>query len=90
MKGDRATSRLYVELTAHLIDREIATFRRGEQAALVTFSNVAKLARNATDELTAAQARRPHDACACPDLRHRSSRTRRLGRSAVHGQVQKF
>jgi len=32
----------------HLVDREIAKFRRGEQAALVSFANVAKLARNAS------------------------------------------
>jgi hypothetical protein len=56
MEGDMASKRLYVELMAHLIDREIAKFRRGERAALVSFSNVAKLAGNAIDELTAAQA----------------------------------
>jgi hypothetical protein len=90
MEGNTASKRLYVELMAHLIDREIAKFRRGERAALVSFSNVAQLARNATDELTAAQARGPRDACPCPDLRHRSSRARRSGKGAVHGQVQKF
>jgi len=51
MKSHAATRRLYVELAAHLIDREIAKFRRGEQAALVSFTNVARLARNARDEL---------------------------------------
>jgi hypothetical protein len=53
MKDDPAIRRLYVELTAHLIDHEIAKFRRGEQAALVSFANVAKLARNVGTELAA-------------------------------------
>ena len=57
MKDDPAIRRLYVELTAHLVDREIAKFRRGEQAALVSFTSVAKLARNASKELTAPGAR---------------------------------
>jgi hypothetical protein len=56
MEGSTAPSNFYVELTAHLIDREIAKFRRGEQAAVVSFTNVVKLARNATDALIAAQA----------------------------------
>jgi hypothetical protein len=45
MPGNTATRRLYVELTAPLIDREIAKFRRAEQATLVSFANVAKLAK---------------------------------------------
>jgi hypothetical protein len=57
MKDDTAISRLYIDLTAHLIAREIAKFRRGEQAALVSFANVAKLARNARRELAALSAR---------------------------------
>jgi hypothetical protein len=77
MEGSTAPSKLYVELAGYLIDREIAKFPRGDQAALVSFPNVAKLARNATDELTAAQAHGPPDACPCPDLHDRSSRTGR-------------
>ena len=42
-----------MELSALLIDREIAKFRRGEQAALVSFAHVAKLARSASKELVA-------------------------------------
>ena len=57
MNGNMTARRLYLELTAHFIDREIAKFRRGEQAALVSFSNVAKLARNASEELMAPGAR---------------------------------
>jgi hypothetical protein len=40
----------YLALTALLIDREIAKFNRGEQTALVSFTNVAKLARNASED----------------------------------------
>ena len=57
MNGNMTARRLYLELTAHFIDREITKFRRGEQAARVSFSNVAKLARNASDELMALGAR---------------------------------
>jgi hypothetical protein len=53
MNRNLTAERLYVELTALLIDREIVRLRRGEQAALVTFTNVVKLARNASKELTA-------------------------------------
>jgi hypothetical protein len=53
MEGNTASKRLYVELMAHLIDREIAKFRRGEQAAFISFTNVAKLATNASAELVA-------------------------------------
>jgi hypothetical protein len=49
-----AARRAYLELTALLIEREIARFRRGEQTALVSFSNVAVLAGNAREELMAA------------------------------------
>ena len=57
MKDDTVSRRLYIELTAHLVAREIAKFRRGEQAALVSFANVAKLARNARRELAALSVR---------------------------------
>jgi hypothetical protein len=57
MNGETTARRLYLELTALFIDREIAKFRRGEQAALVSFSNAAKLARNASEELMAHGAR---------------------------------
>jgi hypothetical protein len=57
MNGNMTARRLYLELTAHFIDREITKFRRGEQTARVSFSNVAKLARNASDELMAPGAR---------------------------------
>jgi hypothetical protein len=43
MNSNPAISRLYFELAAHLIDREIAKFRRGEKATLVSFTNMAKL-----------------------------------------------
>lgn len=43
----------YLALTALLIDREIAKFRRGEQAAIVSFIKIARLARNAREELIA-------------------------------------
>lgn len=44
--GRTTAKERYLELTALLIDREIAKFRRGEQAAIVSFSHVAKLATN--------------------------------------------
>jgi hypothetical protein len=50
MNGSMTARRLYLELTALFIDQEIAKFRRGEQGALVSFTNVVKLA---TKELTA-------------------------------------
>ena len=61
MANHSTAVRLYLELTAHLIDREIAKFRRGEQAALVSFTNVANLAENAREELMVPDpaARRP-------------------------------
>ena len=66
MKGNTIAKERYLELTALLIDREIAKFRRGEQVARVSFANVAKLATNACNELvtpgTSARMQRP-DAC---------------------------
>ena len=53
MKDNPTARERYLELTALLIDRELAKFRRGEQAALVSFTNVANLARNASEELMA-------------------------------------
>jgi hypothetical protein len=47
------TSRLYLELTARLIEREMAKFTSGEQAAYESFTNVAKLVGNAREELAA-------------------------------------
>jgi hypothetical protein len=52
MTSTMAASMLYLELTALLIGREIAKFERGEQVALVSFTNIAKLASNASQELT--------------------------------------
>jgi hypothetical protein len=75
MKANTIAKERYLELTVLLIDREIVKFRRGEQAALVSFANVAKLATNACNELvtpgTSARVQRP-GAC---------SRTKRGGRS---------
>jgi hypothetical protein len=68
------TSRLYLELTARLIEREIAKFTSGEQAAHQSFTNVAKLARNASEELAAPGAR--VRACPPADLLRRSSKLR--------------
>jgi hypothetical protein len=66
MKSDTIAKERYLELTVLLIDREIAKFRRGEQAAIVSFAHVAKLARNASREVVAsgrsARVQRP-DAC---------------------------
>jgi hypothetical protein len=83
MKANTIAKERYLELTALMIDREIAKFRRGEQPALVSFTNAAKLARNANEELAASGVRvraRPP-----ADLRGRSSKRRGRGRSAVHG-----
>jgi hypothetical protein len=60
MDDDRkppTASTLYLELTARLIEREIAKFTSGEQAAHQSFTNVAKLVRNAREELAAPGAR---------------------------------
>jgi hypothetical protein len=74
MKGNTIAKERYLELAILLIDREIAKFQRGEQPALVSFAHVAKLARNASQELVApamSRVQRP-DAC---------SRAKRGGRS---------
>jgi hypothetical protein len=67
MTSTMAARMLYLELTTLLIGREIAKFERGEQVALVSFANIAKLAGNASQELTTS-GMRPHmkalDACA--------------------------
>lgn len=44
-------SRLYLEPIARLIEREIARFTSGEQAAQQSFTNLVKLVRNASEEL---------------------------------------
>jgi hypothetical protein len=55
--NDHTTARRhYLELTALFIEHEIAKFRRGEQAGLMSFHNVAKLAGNASEVLMAAGA----------------------------------
>jgi hypothetical protein len=79
MKGNMITKERYLELTVLLIDREIAKFMRGEQVALVSFANLAKLARNASNELLAPGtfARMQHPR-ACP-------RGKRGGRSLQPG-----
>jgi hypothetical protein len=41
LRNPLASSEHYLELTALLIDREVAKFTQGEQAALVSFSRVA-------------------------------------------------
>jgi hypothetical protein len=67
MKAKSIAKERYLELTVLLIDHEIAKFRRGEQPALVSFTNVGRLARNACNELvapgTSARMQRPG---ACP------------------------
>jgi hypothetical protein len=69
MKGNTIAKERYLELAALLIDREIAKFRRGEQAAHESFTNVARLARNASEELAAPGAR----VRARPSRRHASA-----------------
>ena len=67
MTSTMAAEMLYLELTGLLIDREIAKFERGEQTARVSFTNIAKLARNASQELTRSGMRahmKAPDACA--------------------------
>jgi hypothetical protein len=73
MNGNMTARRLYLELTAHFIDREITKFRRGEQAARVSFDNVAKLAGNASEELMAPGARECVEARPRADLHQRSA-----------------
>jgi hypothetical protein len=65
------TSRLYLELTALLIEREIAKFTNGEQAAPESFAHVAKLVSNAQEELAAACARAHGRRAALLRERHR-------------------
>jgi hypothetical protein len=76
MNDDTTARTRYLELTALLIEREIARFRRGEQTARVSFSNVAVLAGNARKELITPAARE-HAAtvrlCSCIDLHRRSA-----------------
>ena len=93
MNGNTTARRLYLELTALFIEREIAKFRCGEQAALGSFTNVAKLARNASEELTGSGAR----ARGTPRwlLSRRPASAQRLEPadgegSAVHGQTPEF
>jgi transcriptional regulator with XRE-family HTH domain len=60
------TRRLYLELTARLIEREITQFTSGTQAAHESFTKVAKLVRNASEELACPGARaraRPATGC---------------------------
>jgi hypothetical protein len=67
MTSPMAARMLYLELTALLIGREIAKFERGEQVALASFTNIAKLASNASQELARPGMRAPmkvRDACA--------------------------
>jgi hypothetical protein len=76
MKGSMAARRPYLELTALLVEREIASFRRGEQTALVSFGKVAVLAGNARDELMGLGARERAATvrlCPCSDLHRRSA-----------------
>ena len=85
MNGNTTARRLYLELTALFIDREIAKFRCGEQAALGSFTNVAKLARNASEELmtpgTRARMERSR-ACSRADLHRRSASSPRTVKEA--------
>jgi hypothetical protein len=80
MTSTMAAEMLYLELTTLLIDREIAKFNRGEQTALVSFTNIARLARNASEELTGS-GMRAHvqrlDACPCA----KSARTKPSSRT---------
>jgi hypothetical protein len=67
MTSTMAARMLYLELTALLIGREIAKFERGEEVALVSFTNIARLAGNASQELTRSGMRahlKARDACA--------------------------
>ena len=86
-----SAQRFYLDLTAHLIDREIAKFRRGEQAALVSFANVARLARNASEVLTALSVRAHEPAIAHlpPSFNAPSKPATDEGRGA-HGQATQF
>jgi hypothetical protein len=52
-----AADRVYLELTTRLIARATAEPKRGEQPAFVSFTNVAKLAGHASEELTGSDPR---------------------------------
>jgi hypothetical protein len=80
-------SRLYLELTPLLIEREIAKFTNGEQAAHESFAHMAKLVSNAKEELAASCAR-AHGRPAA-DRRGRSSKRHGRGTS-VYGQAAEF
>jgi hypothetical protein len=86
MKRKRTAKEHYLELTALLIDREITKFRRGEQAAPVSFDHVAKLVRNANEELAACGARGRLPA----DLRRCRSKRRGRTTSTAHGPATAF
>ena len=93
MKGNTIAKERYLKLIALLIDREIAKFRRGEQVALVSFTNVAKLARNACNELVApgTSARmQPHGACPRTERGGHSLQSPRRSTGPVHGQAAEF
>jgi hypothetical protein len=93
MNGKGTSQEYYLELTTLLIDREIAKFRRGEQAAAVSFANVAKLARSAYEELAiSVTCERSGAAMPAPGgaLRGRSLQARGRGTSAVHAQAPEF
>jgi hypothetical protein len=87
MNGNMTAVRLYLELTAHFIDREIARFRCGEQAALVSFSNVAKFTRDASKELMALGGERPD---AGPRAAASTQCLRPADDEGVHGQAPEF
>jgi hypothetical protein len=69
MEGNTIAKERYLELAALLIDREIAKCRRREQAAFISFTNVAKLARNASAELVAPDTSKR---VRCPGVRPRA------------------
>jgi len=50
MEDEGRAKRLYLELTALLIEREIEQFRCGEKSAFASFTNIARLAGNVTEE----------------------------------------
>jgi hypothetical protein len=84
---------LYLELTTLLMDHEIAKFNRGEQTAVASFTNIAKLARNASEELTGS-GMRAHMQCldACPraNLQGDSLSSRTIKECRANGQGPEF
>jgi hypothetical protein len=92
MTSPMAARMLYLELTALLIGREIAKFERGEQVALVSFANIAKLAGNASQELTRSGMRAPMKArdVWLTAICHDTASTRSDDRVANNGQVPGF